>query len=109
MRIFEAALNAVWAHTRLTLGDVTLAAIADRVIHTTAERFPQLASLTVTLDGISCVELRARGRELDPLQATDGMRFALVELLTVLGRLTADVLTPGLHATLLAVKRPENP
>jgi len=36
-------------------------------------------------------------------QLTEGMQFFLVELLTVLGSLTAEILTPALHEALTAV------
>lgn len=36
-----------------------------------------------------------------------GTRFVLVEFLTVLGNLTADILTPELHEELARVHRPD--
>ncbi len=99
LQAFEDACAALWQRSQTTLGDVTLAAIAERVLHVAAEQFPMLASLKIEASGVSCKELRShsnRGCE----ELSDAIRFVLVEFLTVLGDLTADVLTPALHAEL---------
>lgn len=96
---FGDAFTALWHRSHTTLGDVTLAAIADRVLHVATEQFPILAPLEIDATGLSCRELRAHA-SLQHEQLSDAIRFVLVELLTVLGDLTAEVLTPALHAEL---------
>ncbi len=101
VRAFEVALSAMWTRTNLTLGEVTLTAIAERVVHNAARRFPFFSSLTVDATrGIQCGALRERLGPQHAAQLIDGMRFILIELLTVIGNLTADILTPGLHQEL---------
>jgi hypothetical protein len=108
LRLFEAGLGALWARTNTTLGDVTLTAIADRVLYNAAERFPELASLKLDPDGgMQFRGLRERLESMRVPALTAGMRFVLVELLTVLGNLTAEVLTPELHAELANVALPD--
>jgi len=104
--LFEAALHALWARTRTTLGEVTLTAIADRVLHNAAERLPAFASLRVEPSGkVEAGELRATVASLHHLKLLEGMRSVLIEFLTVLGNLTAELLTQELHAELIRTAR----
>ncbi len=103
LALFERAIGAIWGRARVTLGDVTLTAIVDRVLYTTAARFPVLGVLAVEGTGVRFDELRARIDDLDTGELVQGIQFAMVELLTVLGHLTADILTPALHSELSRV------
>jgi hypothetical protein len=105
---FEQAFGALWQRAHQTLGPVTLTAIVDRVLSTSAERFPFLAGLEITATGVDCRALRERAGSLHDHQLADGIRFVLVEYLTVLGNLTAEVLTPALHEKLSNLA-PEDP
>jgi hypothetical protein len=100
LEIFEQGFGAMWRRAHATLGDVTLMAILDRVLYNAAERFPLLATLEMHESGLRADTLREGidGLNRDHLQ--DGLRFILVEFLTVLGNLTAEVLTPALHSAL---------
>lgn len=104
LHLFEAALNAVWIRTKTTLGEVTLTAIAERVLHNASERFSLLWSLKLEpTSGIQCRELRERIGSVEVSELREAVRFVLVELLTVLGNLTAEILTPALHAEISSV------
>ncbi|HET9452482.1 MAG TPA: hypothetical protein VFO83_16450 [Aggregicoccus sp.] len=104
VRLFEAALAALWACTETTLGEVTLSAIAERVLLNAAERDPLFASLAVEPGrGIRCQELREQAGSAQGAQLLQGIRLVLVELITVLGNLTAEILTPELHEALSGV------
>jgi hypothetical protein len=99
---FDRAFGALWQRAHRTLGRVTLAAILGRALDTAAERFPVLASLRVEESaGLVCDGLRERatreGSGLEP-----ALEFLLVEFLRLLGTLTAEILTPALHAVLSA-------
>jgi hypothetical protein len=96
---FEHAFARMWQRSRLTLGEVTLTAIVDRVLHTANEQFPFLASVAVDASGLRCQELRSHAGVPED-QVSAALRFVLVEFLTVLGNLTAQILTPALHAEL---------
>jgi hypothetical protein len=99
LQLFEAALDAVWIRTKTTLGEVTLTAIAERILHNASERFSLLRSLKIEpAGGIQCREIRKRIGSVEPSELREAIRFVLVELLTVLGNLTAEILTPALHA-----------
>jgi hypothetical protein len=104
LQLFEDAFCALWECTKNTLGDVTLTAIADRVLYNASEKFPIFASAKVEPGvGIQVRELRDRAASLNPAELTEGIRFVLVEFLTVLGNLTAEILTPELHAELVKI------
>ena len=103
IQLFEMALAAMWRRSQRPLGDVTIAAIMDRVVHTGVESFPVLAGLRVEASGVSCLELRERAGGADDAQLLEAIRFVLVEYLTVLGNLTADIFTSALRAELSAV------
>jgi hypothetical protein len=102
-KAFEHAFAALWERAQRTLGDVTLRAIVDRVVHSASERFPVLASLRVEEStGLQCEGLREQARRIaSPLEPA--IEYVLVEFLRILGSLTAEVLTPALHAVLSRV------
>ena len=97
---FETGLHRILERAQPTLGAVTLGAIVDRVLYTACERFPFLGSLESTSTGIDFEDLRKALHALSTEALAGAARFALVELLTVLGHLTAEILTPALHAEL---------
>ncbi|MCA1832759.1 MAG: hypothetical protein LC750_08540 [Actinobacteria bacterium] len=101
--IFERAFSALWRRALAPLGEVTLTAILDRVLHTAGERFPALATLEVDPTGLRIDKFRERVASLRSDQLADAIRFILVEYLTVLGNLTAEVLSPALHSELAKV------
>ncbi|HXI59718.1 MAG TPA: hypothetical protein VNO55_26810 [Polyangia bacterium] len=104
LRLFEAALGALCARAAATLGEVTLAAIAERVLHNASQSFPRLSSLKVEpTGGISFREFRELTRDWHDPDLIRAVRFVLVEFLTVVGTLTAEILTPELYAELSRV------
>jgi hypothetical protein len=108
IRAFERAYRAVWGRTKMTLGDVTLVAIGDRVLHDAAEQHPILRDVRLDVAGISCDELQRRAPMLDMAELEQAVRTVLTELLEVLDRLTGGVLTAPLQAA-LADDRDEGP
>ena len=102
IRAFEAAFAALWKRTELTLGEVTLVAIVERVLHTATEHYPLVAAIETTRSGLRCPGLATQpGLRKD--EVADAIRFVLVEFLTVLGNLTAQILSPALRAELARV------
>jgi hypothetical protein len=102
------ATSAVWRRARLVLGEVTLQAIAGRVIRDSSEKYPFLSALR--LDGAGGISFQDLGKGAalpDAGQLQEGLEFVLVEFLTVLGSLTGEILTPALHAEIRKVHRSE--
>lgn len=92
--------DVLWNRAFLTLGDVTLTAIGERVLLRSAERQPLLAGLTVGPTGLNCEVLVLGAASLDVTELRNGIRSVLVEFLTIVCRLTAGVLTPALYSEL---------
>jgi hypothetical protein len=100
LRACEAAFAVLWQRTHLTLGEVTLAAVVERVLYSAKEQHPLLASIEPTTSGVRCQSLQTQVglRHGDVVEA---IRFVLTEFLTVLGNLTGQILTPALQTELL--------
>jgi hypothetical protein len=99
LEAFELAFSALWQRSHLALGEVTLTAIVERVLVVAKETFPVLAPLDVDGSGLRCQGLRSQPGLRDG-QLSAAVQFVLVEFLTVLGNLIAEILTPALHAEL---------
>lgn len=110
-QLFEAALAALWTRTAAALGGATVAAITHRVLSSCAREVAWVSSIDVDSNGIVRLDPRdANAGSPDERELIDGMRCVLVELLTVLGDLTAGILTPALHAELSRVElAPDEP
>ena len=108
--LLGAALHALWARANATLGDVTMTVIARRVLHVGVARFPVLRPLALKTAPARLLELDATPlRGADPADVAAAVAFVLTELLTVIGTLTGEVLTPALHAELARVRLPTRP
>jgi len=93
-----AGLHAIWERARPSLGDVTLAAIVQRAIHTAERRHEELAQLGLrATDGGTIGVTNPLAPRVD---LNGAVTYVLVEILQVLGGLTAGALTPALHAAL---------
>jgi hypothetical protein len=104
---FERAFGALWERAHVTLGEITLTAIVDRVLYSASETYPAFALVKVNATGLDCAALRARVDDTTREELARGIRFVLFELLTVIGSLTAEILSPALHAELTAATRSE--
>jgi hypothetical protein len=104
VNLYERALDALWRRAHLSLGEVTLMAIVDRVLHEGSEKFPHLAALKVETSGVQFVGLRLVAAGIEPVLLDESLAFLVAELLRVFGTLTGEILTPGLHAELSKVR-----
>lgn len=114
--LLQSALDVLWRRAQQTLGDVTVRAIVSRALLTASSRHPLLRTLMVDAEGVSCATLAdavgaarqgASVGPTDPVAVRAAVRDVLVELLTVLGDLTANILTAALHDALMSVSGPE--
>lgn len=98
---FELALSAIIRRAQQTLGELTVTAILDRVVYLAAEKFPLASAMKVESTGVSCRALLELGDARERHDVVEPIRFILIAFLTLLGNLTAEVLTPALHAELV--------
>ncbi len=102
VRLFHAAFESVWIRAVTTLGSVTLAAIGERVLHKATAKYPFLSAINTRPNGeVRWKEaMHERLTSVSRSELIDGLRFGLLEFLTVIGALTAEILTEELHAAL---------
>ena len=101
--LFEKAMTVLWDRTYSALGDITVAAIVDRVVYNAAEKYSILSSLKLEAGGLNFAEFHQKAASIQDRELKEAIQFVLVELLTVVGNLTAEVLTPALHSELSSV------
>jgi len=105
LRDLQRVLDALWRRAGATLGEITLVAISERVLCDVVERFPDFGAMSVDAAGIHCDVAKGTTMSHDELREATG--FLLVTWLTVLGNLTAEILTPALHEELAQPARDE--
>jgi hypothetical protein len=100
LELFRAAFEGLWYRAATTLGSATLIAIAERVLATVAANHPFLLAISSrpNTDSRWKQQLHDRLSAVPVPELIAGLRFTLIELLTILGRLTAEILTLELHA-----------
>jgi len=105
VRLFHAGVEAVWQRAVTTLGPVTLRAIAERVLHYATDRYAFLGAVKPRPNGDARwrEQLHERLTIVPRTELLEGLRFGLIELLTVIGNLTAEILRDDLHAALVGV------
>ena len=100
VRLLEKAIQAIKQRAGITLSAVTLTLIIDRVLHESKDKYPLLSEASIESNRLSFEKMLIHHKSeylLEPI------RYVLIELLTVLGRITADILTIPLHKELLKV------
>lgn len=99
--LFGEAVRAIRKRAAVTLSEVTLDAIFGRVLYTSQKKFPLLSKLKNESTGLD--DLLAHAEDIDRDEIQEAFRFFLVNLLTILGNLTADILTKPLYQELFKV------
>lgn len=101
--IFTAAIRAIQKRAATTLSEVTLTAIFNRILYTCQKKFPLLSETKTEQKDVSFDKIVEQARGLQPDEITNAFRFFLIELLTILGNLTANILTQSLYRELTKV------
>jgi hypothetical protein len=94
------ALSLVWHRSHVTLGEVTLTAIVERVLYGGYQTYPWLKEVVVSEHGPNFDSISKNPDS----ELHEGLQYVLVELLNVLGKLTAEALTHHLYSELAKVK-----
>jgi circadian clock protein KaiC len=102
--LFEEAWRALWRRAESAVGEVALESIAQLVLAGAVEKYPFLSPLKLKGAEVSYKALLGSLDKLDKAELQSGLRFMLVEFLSVIGELTDEILTPGLYEVLSRIK-----
>lgn len=100
--LLEKAISAVEVRACVTLSSVTLMVVLERVLQKCCNDFPILSTVVLDPHFLSFEELH-NNENYNSDDISQALRFLLLELLRVLGRITAEILTVPLHNQLLEV------
>lgn len=103
IQLFEKAIQVVEQRSRLTLSSVTVMVVINRALFECKEKFPLLSEIKVESKGLNLEGFRRQSDSKKPEQRSDALRYFLIEILTVFGNITADVLTAPLYKALMDV------
>ena len=100
VRLFEIAIQAIEQRSLTTLSSVTVMVVLDRALHQSKEIFPLLAAVTLDPKGVRLDGIIANSGHHKPEELQAALRHLLVEILSVFGNITAEVLTVPLQKEL---------
>jgi hypothetical protein len=98
--LLEQAILAVEKRACGVLSTVTVMVVMDRVLHQSQEKFPILAQVSLKQHLLNTTLLDKEQHTENTIAA---LTYLLVQLLGILGRITADILTMPLHIELKRV------
>lgn len=103
VQVFGKAIQAIEQRSLVTLSSVTVTVVIDRALHESTEIFPLLSGVKVESGGMNLNGLLDNSAHHEPEELRKALLHLLVELLNVLGNITADILTAPLHKVLMEV------
>ena len=106
--LFEAAWGALWVRAEGAVGEIVLKSIAELVRGASVKQYPFLSPLRLESVDVSCKALLESSPGLEKSELHNGLRFVLVEFITVIGDLTDQILTPGLYQELSRIAKGES-
>ena len=99
-RVFASALLEIENRVLLTLSSITWKAILERALSQSSELHPLLLGIKVEAHGLSIAGLLPSLQSEHTNQVIESFRFFIIEILTIVGNLTAEVLTEPLYRVL---------
>lgn len=101
--MLEKAIRAIEHRALMTLSNVIVMVILDRVLHQGKEKFPLLAEAKLDVKNFISLEPLCTNKNHKNEELIAAFQYLLLDLLRVLGRITAEILTAPLHQELLKV------
>jgi signal transduction histidine kinase len=95
--IFGNALKTISKKASYTLNRITLMAIFKRVLFRCREKYPLLENIKVDSNGISIEQFSIQFDKEDPAELFKAFRYLFQELFSILGNLTANIVTTSLQ------------
>lgn len=104
LQLLRKALFVVEQRTLKTLSNVTLEVVLDRALHQSREKYELLSAVKLSSHSLNFDGLLEDGQFRDPQEeCVQALRHLLIEILTVLGSITAGILTQPLYQELFAM------
>ncbi|MGZ3693609.1 MAG: hypothetical protein ACXWQO_05425 [Bdellovibrionota bacterium] len=103
VRLFSAAIRAVEQRCLTTLSSITVMVVLDRALEESKETYAFLSDITVETQGLDLGGLLGKCKNYKLEELREGLQDLLIGLLTVIGNITADILTAPLHKQLLEI------
>lgn len=94
--VFGDALKSLSMKASRSLNRLTLMAIVNRVLYQCKDKYPLLQGLKVDNNGINFDEYQYQLENADTDELKESFRYLFVELINVLGDITADIITSGI-------------
>ena len=102
-QLFINGIVAIHRKSLMTLSNVTVTAVVDRILHECQERFPALDTITNNSSGLHFKTFSDQIITEKPKDIQVALQEFLLELLEVFGKITAGILTKKLHQELMTV------
>lgn len=103
IHLYGAGFDAIEKRCLATLSNVTINVVLDRILHEGIEKYPVLKGVILKSSGISLKAFNEKNKYFKTEELIEALSYLLVELLTVIGNITSDVLTSSLHKELINV------
>ena len=105
VQVFGSAIRAIEQRCLITLSSITVKVVVDRVLHESTEKFSILSKVSIESAGLDFSALLKMGVDEKTEELRKALHYLVVELLAVLGNITANILTVSLHKELMSVTR----
>ena len=109
VHLFALAIKSIEQRSCATLSSVTVMVVVDRVLHESCESYPLLSVITIDKDGMNLVALQSQCDKLPDKDLRKALVHLLAELLTILGDITANILTGALQKELGQISKDSLP
>lgn len=103
VELYAYALERIEKRALKTLSAITLMVVFDRIIHQNKTAFPALAEIKNNENSTKFYLYSIPSKNFQAEQIAPALRCMLIEILNVLGRITANILTDALHSELQSV------
>lgn len=103
VQLYGSALAAIEKRCLATLNNVTLEVVLDRVINLGVDRYPILSHVISGGAGLNFKGLIQKANQFTNEEIKAGLSYLMVEILTVMGKLTSEVLSESLHKEMMKV------
>jgi hypothetical protein len=98
---FEKAFNRLLDGTRISISEVTMDAVLDRILDNCAESYPMMNQVFIEKTRFNFDDLRSELSKHHDEEIKSAFHYLITDFLFVIGNLTGELLTPQLHLELL--------